>query len=92
MVLAMSRIEAIVSSTVRAAAVIVTRLVTSRIFLVSLRLLETLWIDGSMVDWVEAFSPPVVGGVSELRTASTLLGLSGMTWKVSGSGFDPSSR
>src|ERR1700689_4924282 len=64
MVLAISRIEAIVSNTVRAAAVIVTRLVTSRIFLVSVVLLETLWIAGSIVP----VPPPALGGVSELRT------------------------
>ncbi len=66
---------------------IVTRLVTSRIFLVSLRLLETLWIDWSMVP----VPAPAVGGDSELRTASTLAGLSGITWNVSGSGLVPSS-
>ena len=69
------------------AAVIVTRFVTSRIFLVSLCLFETFWIDG--VDRLPL--PPGRCGVSALRTASTLLGLSGYTWKVSGSGFDPSS-
>ena len=74
-VLAISRIEAIVSSTVSAAAVIVTRLVTSRIFFVSLRLLEMLWIEASIVP----VPPPAVGGASELWTASTLAGLSGIT-------------
>src|SRR6202011_854 len=41
-VVAISRIEASASSTVRTAAVIVTRFVTSRIFLVSFFLFETL--------------------------------------------------
>ena len=86
-VFAISSIEASVSSTVSTAAVIVTRLVTSRIFLVSLFLFETFSIAGS-----SGFAPPPdAGGVRLLRTASTLPGLSGITWNVSGSGLEPSS-
>ena len=82
-VLAISRIEAITSRIVSTAAVIVTRLVTWRIFLVSLRLLETFCTDGSIVR--------AVGGVSASRIDSTYCGLVGITWKLSGSGLVPSS-
>ena len=84
-VLAISRIEASTSRTVSTAAVIVTRLVTSRIFCVSVCLFDTVAIDESIGP------PPLPPPLSAVWTASTLLGLSGITWKVSGSGFAPSS-
>src|ERR1700730_17677056 len=83
MVLAINSTEAAISSTVNTAAVIVTRLVTSRIFLVSSLWLETLWIDWSIVP-----QPPALSAV---RIASASAGLSGYTWKVSGSGLVESS-
>ena len=66
MVLAISRIEATTKRTVNTAAVIVTRFVTSRIFFVSVCLLETLWIDESIIP----VPPPPE--VSALWMASTL--------------------
>ena len=66
---------------------IVTRLVTSRIFWCRSSCSTRVWIAG--VDRLGP--PPDAGGVSALRTASTLDGLSGITWKVSGSGLEPSS-
>ena len=53
----------------------------------SLFLFETFSIVGSII----RVPPPTAGGVSSLRTTSTLPGLSGITWKVSGSGLDASS-
>src|ERR1700733_7303575 len=82
----MSSVEAVTRRRVRARRIHFTSLVMVRIFWVSWVWLETFWIAGSIV--LDCPLDPL--GVISPRTMRTLPGLSGATWKVSGSGLPPS--
>ena len=82
-VLAMSSTEATISRIASTAIVIFTRRVTVRILLVSPWELLTVWIAESLT----ARWPGGVLWLSSVRTRFELLGLSGVTRSVSGSGL-----